>query len=56
MKVIGKYAKEADNDAVLREDLLRAMSQIGDPTVTAEKIYNIPDLDDFLGDRIKQGR
>jgi diadenosine tetraphosphatase ApaH/serine/threonine PP2A family protein phosphatase len=27
-----------------------------DPNVTAEKIYNIPDLDDFLGDRIKQGR
>ena len=27
-----------------------------DPTVTANKIYNIPDLDDFLGDRIKQGR
>jgi diadenosine tetraphosphatase ApaH/serine/threonine PP2A family protein phosphatase len=27
-----------------------------DPTITAEKIYNIPDLDDFLGDRIKQGR
>jgi predicted phosphodiesterase len=27
-----------------------------DPTVTADKIYNIPDLDDFLGDRIKQGR
>jgi predicted phosphodiesterase len=27
-----------------------------DPTVTAEKIYNIADLDDFLGDRIKQGR
>jgi predicted phosphodiesterase len=23
---------------------------------TANKIYNIPDLDDFLGDRIKQGR
>jgi len=27
-----------------------------DPTVTAEKIYKIPELDDFLGDRIKQGR
>jgi hypothetical protein len=27
-----------------------------DPNVTANKIYNIPDLDDFLGDRIKQGR
>ena len=27
-----------------------------DPEVTANKIYNIPDLDNFLGDRIKQGR
>jgi diadenosine tetraphosphatase ApaH/serine/threonine PP2A family protein phosphatase len=27
-----------------------------DPGVTANKIYNIPELDDFLGDRIKQGR
>jgi hypothetical protein len=27
-----------------------------DPAVTASKIYSIPDLDDFLGDRIKQGR
>ena len=27
-----------------------------DANVTADKIYNIPDLDDFLGDRIKQGR
>jgi predicted phosphodiesterase len=27
-----------------------------DPNVTANKIYNIPELDDFLGDRIKQGR
>jgi hypothetical protein len=27
-----------------------------DPNVPANKIYNIPDLDDFLGDRIKQGR
>ncbi len=27
-----------------------------DPEVTASKIYSIPDLDDFLGDRIKQGR
>jgi len=28
--------KEADNDAVLREDLLLALSQLGDPTVLAE--------------------
>lgn len=27
-----------------------------DFNTTAEKIYNVPDLDDFLGDRIKQGR
>jgi hypothetical protein len=27
-----------------------------DFSVTADKIYNIPELDDFLGDRIKQGR
>ena len=27
-----------------------------DPNVTANKIYNIPELDDFFGDRIKQGR
>jgi predicted phosphodiesterase len=27
-----------------------------DVSATANKIYNIPDLDDFLGDRIKQGR
>jgi hypothetical protein len=23
---------------------------------TAEKIYNIPDLDNFLGDRLRDGR
>jgi hypothetical protein len=27
-----------------------------DPGVTADKIYSTPELDDFLGDRIKQGR
>jgi hypothetical protein len=27
-----------------------------DPNITADKIYSIPELDDFLGDRIKQGR
>ncbi|TWT37732.1 phosphodiesterase [Posidoniimonas corsicana] len=27
-----------------------------DRGATADKIYNIPDLDNFLGDRIKQGR
>jgi diadenosine tetraphosphatase ApaH/serine/threonine PP2A family protein phosphatase len=27
-----------------------------DFAVTANKIYSIPELDDFLGDRIKQGR
>ena len=27
-----------------------------DPTATIEKIYKIPDLDNFLGDRLREGR
>ena len=41
--------KEADNAAVLREDLLRAMTQIGDPTVTAEARRRFQAARDNLG-------
>ena len=42
---------------VIQEDRQLTFRRVDyDSGVTANKIYNIPDLDDFLGDRIKQGR
>ena len=42
---------------VIQEDEQLTFRRIDyDFDVTADKIYSIPDLDDFLGDRIKQGR
>ena len=42
---------------VVQEDRFLTFHRVDYPhDDTAAKIYNIPDLDDFLGDRIKQGR
>jgi hypothetical protein len=42
---------------VIQEDQQLTFRRVEyDPNVPANKIYNIPELDDFLGDRIKQGR
>jgi predicted phosphodiesterase len=58
---VGSVGQPRDGDPrpcyVIQEDhQLTFRRPTYDPGVTASKIYNIPDLDDFLGDRIKQGR
>lgn len=58
---VGSVGQPRDGDPrscyVIQEDHQLTFRRVDyDPGVTAEKIYNIPDLDDFLGDRIKQGR
>jgi len=41
---------------VLEDDLLTFVRVEYDPRVTQKKIYDIPDLDNFLGDRLLEGR
>jgi predicted phosphodiesterase len=58
---VGSVGQPRDGDPrpcyVIQEPHQLAFRRVEyDPTVTANKIYSIPDLDDFLGDRIKQGR
>lgn len=58
---VGSVGQPRDGDNrscyVIQEDNRLTFHRVDyDFGVTAEKIYNVPDLDDFLGDRIKQGR
>lgn len=58
---VGSVGQPRDGDPrscyVIQEDNRLTFHRVDyDRGTTAEKIYNIPDLDDFLGDRIKQGR
>ncbi len=51
--------RDGDNRAsyvVLDENIVHFKRVDYDFNKTAEKIYNIPELDNFLGDRIKEGR
>lgn len=58
---VGSVGQPRDGDPrpcyVIQEDDRITFHRIDyDVNVTANKIYAIPDLDNFLGDRIKQGR
>jgi predicted phosphodiesterase len=58
---VGSVGQPRDGDPrpcyVIQEDRRIEFRRVDyDFGVTAEKIYGIPDLDNFLGDRIKQGR
>ena len=58
---VGSVGQPRDGDPrscyVIQEDSRLTFHRVEyDRGATANKIYNIPDLDDFLGDRIKQGR
>ncbi len=58
---VGSVGQPRDGDPrpcyVIQEDDRITFHRIDyDVNVTANKIYSIPDLDNFLGDRIKQGR
>jgi predicted phosphodiesterase len=58
---VGSVGQPRDGDNrscyVVQEDNRITFHRIDyDRDQTANKIYNIPDLDNFLGDRIKQGR
>jgi predicted phosphodiesterase len=58
---VGSVGQPRDGDNrpcyVVQEDRQLSFRRVDyDFGVTANKIYNIPELDDFLGDRIKQGR
>ncbi len=58
---VGSVGQPRDGDNrpcyVIQEDRQLQFRRVNyDFAVTANKIYNIPELDDFLGDRIKQGR
>ena len=58
---VGSVGQPRDGDPrscyVIQEDDKITFHRVKyDFDVTAEKIYNMPDLDDFLGDRIKEGR
>ena len=58
---VGSVGQPRDGDNrpcyVIQEDHQLSFRRVPyDFGVTANKIYNIPELDDFLGDRIKQGR
>jgi len=61
MANVGSVGQPRDGDSrpcyVIQEDQQLSYRRPSyDPNVTANKIYSIPDLDDFLGDRIKLGR
>ena len=58
---VGSVGQPRDGDnrscyVVLQDDHLTYHRVDYDIDTTVEKIYKIPELDDFLGDRIKQGR
>jgi predicted phosphodiesterase len=58
---VGSVGQPRDGDPrpcyVVLEDTKITFRRVEyDPTATAQKIYDIPDLDNFLGDRIKEGR
>ena len=58
---VGSVGQPRDGDPrpcyVIQEDDKLTFHRVEyDPDITAEKIYQTPDLDDFLGDRIKEGR
>lgn len=58
---VGSVGQPRDGDPrscyVVQEDNKITFHRLEyDRETTAKKIYSIPDLDDFLGDRIKQGR
>ena len=58
---VGSVGQPRDGDGrscyVVQEDDALTFHRVEyDYNLTAQKIYDIPELDDFLGDRIKQGR
>ena len=58
---VGSVGQPRDNDSrgcyvVLDDDRVQFRRVEYDWTVTRDKIYDIPELDDFLGDRLGEGR
>jgi len=58
---VGSVGQPRDGDPrscyIVQEDDQISFHRVEyDPSVTAQKIYDTPDLDNFLGDRIKEGR
>lgn len=58
---VGSVGQPRDGDpracyVVLEDDLLRFRRVEYDVDNTIQKIYDIPDLDNFLGDRLREGR
>jgi diadenosine tetraphosphatase ApaH/serine/threonine PP2A family protein phosphatase len=58
---VGSVGQPRDNDpracyVVQEDDLLTYRRVDYDVETTTNKIYNIPDLDNMLGDRLKSGR
>lgn len=58
---VGSVGQPRDNDpracyVTIQDDWLRFHRVSYDPTETIEKIYGIHALDNFLGDRLKEGR
>jgi len=58
---VGSVGQPRDGDPrscyIVQEDDKISFHRVEyDPDVTAQKIYDTPDLDNFLGDRIKEGR
>ncbi len=58
---VGSVGQPRDGDArscyIVQEDHQITFHRVEyDIDTTAQKIYDMPDLDDFLGDRIKEGR
>jgi diadenosine tetraphosphatase ApaH/serine/threonine PP2A family protein phosphatase len=58
---VGSVGQPRDGDNrscyIVQEDRRITFHRVDyDRDITANKIYDIPDLDNFLGDRIKQGR
>ena len=58
---VGSVGQPRDGDpracyVVLEDNVVRFRRVEYDFSVTVDKIYNTPDLDDFLGDRLREGR
>jgi predicted phosphodiesterase len=58
---VGSVGQPRDSDnrscyAIIDENKILFRRVEYDFTVTAQKIYDEPDLDNFLGDRLKEGR
>jgi len=58
---VGSVGQPRDSDpracyVTVEDDWLRFHRVTYDPTATIEKIYSIHALDNFLGDRLKEGR